>query len=344
MENSFMKTGCMLIRFDTPEERSEIIRILEDRYGFRMNGNPEKQQSEIPRYGAGAFRLNPGLRTYALISAARASGSVRFFSAQEFSPIAGPDFRVAPRFPVFHVPHNGREFPEELMESVCVPRELFMKYHEEMRDTDIIEAVPEACRAGDMCHAFSVSRLLCDVERFTGPEEIMERYGMGFCYEKSFDGTVIKHVTEALKEKTLVYYRKHHEQADRICGRHSRILLFDMHSYSDRIVPEAFIRKGSPAPDVCLGTDSRFTPPSLEEIVSRRFSEAGFSVGVNDPYAGCFIPGAVMSGAVDCDCAAIMLEFHKRTYCGRNGRPVPERLKVIREIVSRIIADCVDLR
>ena len=26
-----------------------------------------------------------------------------------------------PRFPVFHVPHDGWKFPEELMNSVCVP-------------------------------------------------------------------------------------------------------------------------------------------------------------------------------------------------------------------------------
>lgn len=340
MEN--MKTGCMRVRFGSPEERGEIIRILEERCGFRMDVDP-KQQPEICRYGSGTFGLNPELRTFGFIGAAPVPGSVRFFSAQELFRITGLDFRVIPRFPVFHIPHNGREFPEDLMESVCVPRELFMKYHEEMRDTDIVMAVPDAYRSGDMCHACSVSRLLCDVERLIGPEEIMERYGMGFCYEKAFDGTVIKHVTEALKEKTLVYYRKHHELADGICGRHPRILLFDMHSYSDRIVPEEFMRKGIPAPDVCLGTDPRFTPQELEEIVSSRFSEAGFSVGVNYPYAGCYIPNAVMSGQSGCDCVAVMLEFHKRIYCGPDGRSVPERLNLIKRIVSRVIADCIDL-
>ena len=53
-----------------------------------------------------------------------------------------------------------------------------------MRDTDISLAVPEEYRSGALCCRFGISRLLCDVERFAGPEEIMERYGMGYCYEK----------------------------------------------------------------------------------------------------------------------------------------------------------------
>ena len=248
-----------------------------------------------------------------------------------------------PRYPVFHVPHDGGEFPEELMESVCIPQDLFMKYHEEMRDTDILRVVPGACRGGDMCHTFRISRLLCDVERFIGPDEMMEQYGMGFCYEKAYDGTVIKQVTEALKEKTLKYYRDHHERMDRICNRHPRMLLFDMHSYSDKIVPANLLTEGQPTPDLCIGTDVRFTPPELIEIVQKRFTEAGFSIGFNDPYAGCYIPNTVLSGKCSIDLAAIMLEFHKRTYCDQKGQPIPERMKGIEKMIRQILADCVTL-
>ena len=41
------------------------------------------------------------------------------------------------RFPLFHVPHDGTSFPEELMESVCIPKEQFLSYHERMRDTGV---------------------------------------------------------------------------------------------------------------------------------------------------------------------------------------------------------------
>lgn len=50
------------------------------------------------------------------------------------------------RFPLFHVPHDGTTFPEELMESVCIPKEQFLPYHERMRDTGVLEMVPTAWR------------------------------------------------------------------------------------------------------------------------------------------------------------------------------------------------------
>jgi len=246
------------------------------------------------------------------------------------------------RFPVFHVPHDGGVFPPELMESVYIPEDVFRRYHEKMRDTDIFRAVPKEYRGGDGCEVFRISRLLCDPERFIGPEEVMEKYGMGFCYEKAYDGTVIKNVTAEIRERTLRYYREHHARMDRICERHPRVLLIDLHSYSDEIVPEDFLREGVQTPDLCIGADERYTPVWLVKMVKRRFSEAGFMIAVNYPYCGCYIPNVVLSGRSICDCISIMLEFHKRTYCDDRGRSVPKRLGVIREIIRQVIVDCVD--
>ena len=346
MKNNFRKNGMMRVRFSTPEERKEIIRILEEQQGFTVRENI-KQLKDFPPRDNRTFDLN--LKTkeceygvQPFIGAAMLSSGIRFYSAQEFFRIAELGFRVVPRFPVFHVPHNGRDFPPELMESVCVPEDVFFRYHGIMQDTDISLAVPEAYRGGDMCIVFPVSRLLCDVERFTGPEEVMERYGMGFCYERAYDGTVIKRVTEDVKIKTLEYYRKHHERMNYVCGRHPGILLVDLHSYSDEIIPGR--RQDMRMPDLCIGTDPVYTPPELAGIVRKRFSEAGFSISVNDPYSGCFVPGAVLSGKSRCDCISIMLEFHKRTYCDENGNSVPRKLDEIRKILLQVIADCADLR
>ena len=347
MKNNFKKNGNMRVRFETPEERTEIIRILEEQRGFRID-EKVKRLTDISSRDNRTFDLNLKWKhcqysVQPFIGAAMMSGGVRFYSAQEFFRIAELKFRVVPRFPVFHVPHDGREFPEELMDSVCVPEDLFLRYHEKMRDTDITRAIPEAYRGGHMCCSFPVSRLLCDPERFIGPEEVMEKYGMGFCYEKAYDGTVIKHVTEETREKAHRYYREHHEIMDYYCGQHPRILLFDLHSYSDEIVPADFMREGARTPDLCIGADEKYTPPELAEIVKRRFSEAGFTTAVNDPYAGCFIPDSVMSGECGSDFIGIMLEFNKRVYCGPDGNSIPEKLAVIREIIRQVIVDCVEL-
>lgn len=211
MKNNFKKNGLLRVRFETPEERREIIRILEEQRGFHFS-DKLKQETDIHPYDTRTFILDLKRKTYIywiepFIGAAMISTGCRFCSAQEFFAIARQNFRTVPRFPVFHVPHNGYLFPEKLMESVIISQAQFEKYHHEMRDTDIIRAVPRAYRGGDMCEYFQVSRLLCDVERFIGEKEPMEQYGMGYCYEKAYDEIPIKHLTpEIYKEKIIVWY------------------------------------------------------------------------------------------------------------------------------------------
>ena len=243
------------------------------------------------------------------------------------------------RFPVFHVPHDGRIFPAELMESVCIPEREFLGYHHLMRDSAIREVVPEVYRDTRYLCCFEVSRLLCDVERFIGPEEIMEAYGMGFCYEKAYDGRKIKTVTNDLKEKTLRYYRQHHERMDEYCRRHSRVMVFDIHSYSNEIVPKEFLAENREPPDICIGVDSRYTPLSLSKMLQDRFEEAGFTTAVNYPYSGCFIPDAVFGGLIECDCIGIMLEFHKRSYFGQDGKPSMGKLENLRAIIEDVVSN-----
>ena len=271
------------------------------------------------------------------ICAAMASSGVRFYSVLEFCRLAELGFPRRTRCPIFHVPHDGREFPAELMASVCIPAERFMAYHEKMLDFGIWHAIPHEYWVPFQSEHFSVSRLLCDVERFTGPEEVMERYGMGFCYERAYDGTKIKNVTEELKANTLRYYRAHHECMDRICREHKRVLLIDLHSYSNEIVPRDFLRAGVETPDVCIGTDTRFTPPRLVQLTQKRFQDAGFSTALNYPYSGCYVPNAALQGEVDC--ASIMLEFNKRVYMGNIKEKYSPMIGKISSIIREIVAE-----
>ena len=348
MRSNFRKYGQMRVRYETDEERRETLRILEEQCGFHID-EEEKQPRDTSREVIRTLDFNLKFKTInytfpPFIGAAMMSSGCRFYSAQEFFRVAELNFKTVPRYPVFHVPHNGYEFPEELMESAIISEEQFRKYHNEMRDTDIIRAVPRAYRGGDMCEYFLVSRLLCDVERFIGPEEIMEQYGMGFCYEKAYDGTKIKNITEELKQKTLEYYTRHHERMDFICSRHPRILLLDMHSYSDKIIPKSFLQPDTPTPDVCIGTDERCTPKELTERVERAFRNAGYTTKINYPYTGCYIPDTILKGESETDCIAVMLEIHKRTYCDEDGNSIPEKLREIEKAVRQIIVDCVDIR
>ena len=119
------------------------------------------------------------------IYSAMLSCDERSFSADEFLKIRESGIGFQESFiPVFHVPHDGWKFPAELMKSVCVSQEEFVAYHEKMRDSYVALMVPPCYRTRAQTVEFEVSRLLCDVERLDGSKEVMERYGMGICYEK----------------------------------------------------------------------------------------------------------------------------------------------------------------
>ena len=199
--------------------------------------------------------------------------------------------------------------------------------------------VPERY-TGDMRQFFEVSRLLCDVERFIGPDEIMEQYGMGFCYEKAYDGRVIKQPTASDIALTKAFYDRHHQALNRLCGLHASMLFFDLHSYSDRIIPPFARVQGRATPDLCIGTDPHFTAPQLRESVMRRFAEAGFSTAENYPYSGLYVPEDVMYGRCECDFTGIMLEFNRRAYYDEQGNTDPHRTALISKTIEQIIQDC----
>lgn len=345
MKNDFRKRGILRVRVMSEEERERMYSLLR-KLGFQ--DIPENVGQFYPR-ATNVHEIDIFSKTVRGVPsitacAGMASTGVRFYSVGELERLAALEFRTVPRFPIFHIPHDGWRFPEELVESVCIPEEQFLMFHEKMRDRDMNRIVPEQYRTGSNVARFEISRLLCDVERFLGPEEEMERYGMGFCYERVYNGTRIKNVTEELKIKTLKYYREHHDQVDRLCSRHSRILFFDLHSYSDEIVPKELARKMPETfPDVCIGTDAIYTPAELSRIVQERFGAAGFSVAENYPYIGCFVPDAVMRGESGCDCISIMIELNRRIYCDGRGETVPEKVTRIREILQQIMVDCVEL-
>ena len=338
------KLNMLPVRYFSAEER-ELFLDTAERCGF-----PVEEERKIPYRERGVHLYFVHLKNrviepiyQVMIGACMASGGSRFYHVDEFCRLAELDFSAEPRYPVFHIPHDGYDRPAELMRSVCISEDDFDYYDAVMSDVGISGFIPRAHYTGSNVVRFDVCRILCDVERFIGPQEVMEQYGMGFCYERAYDGTKIKHVTDELRKKTLVYYNEHHARMDRLCDRHERILLFDLHSYHDEIVPAAFLQPGRKTPDLCIGADDRFTPPALMEILRRRFEEAGFSVAVNDPYSGTFVPNAVLSGASECDLVSVMLEFHKRTYCDEYFSPIEEKQNAIRAVLQKVLADCAAL-
>ena len=342
--DSYKQTGWLDVRYQSALERGKLLDTV------ASLGIPVKYLNYSSlRYSdrdTNLFRVDIRKKELDYIAepfagAAMASSGVRFYSVEEFCRIAELDFRIVPRFPFFHVPHDGKVFPAELMESVCIPEQRFMAYHEKMRDKEIAGIIPRVQWTASHSEHFNVSRLLCDVERFIGEAEPMEKYGMGYCYEKAYDGSVIKSISQDLLEKTRAYYDQHQLRMDSICRRHPHLLLLDLHSYSDDIVPKEFLIEGRSTPDVCIGTDLRYTPRMLTDILEKHFARESISYAENYPYSGCFVPKVVLNSGRRRDFAGIMIEVNKRFYCDQDGDVIEGRILQLRQILEKMLVDCI---
>jgi len=146
-----------------------------------------------------------------------------------------------------------------------------------------------------------------------------------------------------LRQKTLYYYRMHHDQLDRMCAEHPQILLLDLHSFSDEIVPDDRLCQDRRTPDICLGVDEQFTPERLASAAESILWANGFTTARNYPYSGSLVPGTVLSRRIHCDCASIMLEWNRRVYYDENDTPDADRIHHIQRIIRQIADACVTL-
>ena len=344
MKNDFRETGILHVRCKSAEDRRSLLNKA------RALGIPtEETEREDAVFDPGDTNLYEiNIRNWtmryigeAFAGGAMAAGGIRFYSVREFCRLAELRFKVMPRFPLWHLPHDGWKYPAKLLSSVCIPRQRFDAYHEKMRESGVGRLIPAAYNSQSAVERFEISRLLCDVERLAGPEEVMEQYGMGYCYEKAYDGTVIKEMSAELKARTLRYYDEHHRRVNEKCKSHPQVLFFDLHSYADELVPEDFLDGDRPLPEVCIGTDPRMTPVSLIVSVKTRLEEAGFTTAVDYPYTGCYIPESAAEGKSDC--LPIMLQFNKRIYLDERGRVDEEKAERIRTALEKVVTDCVGL-
>jgi N-formylglutamate amidohydrolase len=65
-------------------------------------------------------------------------------------------------------------------------------------------------------------------------------------------------------------------------------------------------------PDICIGTDPFHTPPELAKAFVEAFSEHGWTVAVNDPFAGALVPASRYSS--DPRVTAVMVEINRNLY------------------------------
>lgn len=252
-----------------------------------------------------------------------------------------------PKWVVFHVPHDSTWIPPSarnqfLLNDAELKAEL-------LRMTDhwtfdlFARGIPE-----EQVMRAEVSRLVVDVERFEDDaEESMSAFGMGAVYERTSDGRRLRRKLSPGERQNLmdVWYHAHHamleDAAQTAISDHGRALILDAHSFPSKPLPYELDQRLD-RPDVCIGTDDFHTPKEFEEAFVHAFRDAGFTVGLNAPFAGTLVP--MHYYRKDRRVTALMIEVNRGIYIDEataERRPCFDSVaQSIRQCVARVISDC----
>jgi len=164
----------------------------------------------------------------------------------------------------------------------------------------------------------NVSRLVCDVERYTNTKvEAMEYYGMGVCYTKRSNGDTLRTVDDEERERIIeTHYKPHHRRLENVIVSWletlKTVFIVDCHSFSGTQLKH---EEDSNRPDLCIGVDNEHTPIELVDELVEYFSTNGLTVAINSPFSGTMVPTIYRGNN---DVKSIMIEVNRSLYLDDN--------------------------
>lgn len=242
-----------------------------------------------------------------------------------------------PPWVVLHVPHDSRLVPEDVRPQFVLGDDELSR--EMIRMTDHFTFDIFAVESGDArVIRAPVSRLVVDVERFPiDADEPMAARGMGAVYTNTSTLTQLRRELSAEKRESLMadYYHPHHSRLEAAVAnalkQHGRCLVLDCHSFPGTALPYEMANESQQRPDICIGTDSFHTPPSLAHAFVEAFESSGWRVRQNDPFAGALVPASSYNR--DARVMAIMVEVNRRLYLDEeSGTPSATYAQVAKSV------------
>lgn len=216
---------------------------------------------------------------------------------------------------ILHIPHASTLIPDWVKDRFLLDEEGLEQEQLKMVDLYADELFGHK---GYPAIISPVSRLVCDVERFSDDEkEPMALVGMGMMYEKTHDGKQLRRAAyNGDKEELLRRYHRQNElevesAVTSAIGANGIALIIDCHTFPS--VPHPFERdQAYPRPDICIGTDSIHTPADLLQLIKSYFIGLGYSVAINSPYQGTYVPSRLYRR--NRSCMSIMIEISRSLY------------------------------
>ena len=214
---------------------------------------------------------------------------------------------------ILHIPHASLYIPENMRATILLDDQELAAELLSMTDRYIDElfAVPGVAMVKG-----PVSRLVVDMERFRSDEdEVMTQVGMGAVYERTAAGKRLRYITPVAREAMLaeyydLYHREFEEALAACLARNNHCLIIDCHSFPSRPLPYE-LDQNPDRPDICLGVDDYHTPVVLKDYALDWIARH-FSVAVNRPFAGTFVPPRFYQQ--DKRVTSIMVEVNRGLY------------------------------
>lgn len=189
---------------------------------------------------------------------------------------------------------------------------------------------------------FPVSRLLLDPERFVDDEaEPMAARGMGVVYTKTSTGAPLRVGLTSKQKQHLVdeFYLPHHqtltEQVEQHLTQYGSALIIDCHSFPSKALPYE-LNQTAKRPDICLGADDFHTPSELMDLVAKLFEQQGFTVAVNEPFAGSIVPTKFY--CQDKRVHSLMIEVNRRLYTDENTGAKSASFNRVQGVIHNVLS------
>lgn len=237
---------------------------------------------------------------------------------------------------ILHVPHASLYIPDKIKSQLLLGEGELKAELLAITDryADELFAVP-----GATIIVSPVSRLVVDMERFRFDEdEVMAGVGMGAVYELTSDGKTLREMTSVVRAAVLdKYYDPYHREFESIVAacldREGRCLIIDCHSFPSRPLPYE-MDQDPDRPEICLGTCDFHTPDWLKDY-ARDWMAKHFSIAMNRPFAGTFVPSRYYRR--DQRVSSIMIEVNRSLYMDEANGNKNEGFGRIRGLMQEFI-------
>lgn len=245
-----------------------------------------------------------------------------------------------PTIPVVaSIPHSSPFIPQHVRNQFLISDEELTEEHRKLVDWFADELYSPIVTAGGCSLRYNVSRFVTDPERFDDDEkECMFARGMGVVYTHGTARQRIRREITTQERESLLreFYRPYHDaltkQVRHAVDVFGRCIFVDCHSYQERALPYELFGD-VPRPDVVLGDDATHTPAWIVEGISRLTTEAGYTFGVNGPFAGTVVPSALYG---DTRVSCFMLEINRRTYMDELTTTTNQGLAPMQRLIGEI--------